>query len=350
MSLINDYLKKTEHNTKGNFQAGDLPPVLKTIGKSSGPSVYLRIVSVALLVLILGAAIYLYGIPGKIRNDYGIKNQVTETADKIEVSRPEAGKTDKPLNLNKPEPASEKKSKLVSIPIEEIKRPAIKQETENAPAVLSGEIKDSASGVRVSSVRQQAPADAPVIDVNNYYQVGFIAQKDGRYDEAVKYYQQVLAYEPGHLDALTNLTVISIEKRRYEQARKYIARIRKLDPSNTKTYVNEGLIYLKAGNMAAAVKSFEAALNIDVGEESALINLAYIASRQNDTELMERCYKMTAVPADEIALTYASMLEKQSRYDDAVTVYAGVLNKPENQRNYKLINSIKDRIRLISAY
>ena len=70
MSLINDYLKKTEHQSKGTTQAGDLPPVLKTTGKRSGSSlVYLRIITVVLLVFIVGAGIYLYRLPGTIQED-----------------------------------------------------------------------------------------------------------------------------------------------------------------------------------------------------------------------------------------------------------------------------------------
>ena len=85
MSLINDYLKKTEHNTKGATQIGDLPPVLKTTGKSSWSRVYLRIISIVLLILIAGAGYYLYTVPEKIKKNYGINNQVT--ADKVKIKK-----------------------------------------------------------------------------------------------------------------------------------------------------------------------------------------------------------------------------------------------------------------------
>jgi len=346
MSLINDYLKKTENNTKGNHQAGDLPPVLKTIGKSSGPSLYLRIVSLVLLVLIAGAGIYLYRFPGKIRKNQGTKKQttVTATADKIETSRPDQN------IVQPPEPAPVKEPAMVSLPLKEIEPPETEQKAEAKPVAELRKTESSMTDVAVSSIRKQATVEKQTVNTDSYYQLGCLAQKDGRYDEAVRYYNEVLNQAPAHLDVLTNLTVIYIDRENYQKAGQLIARIRKRDPANAKSFVNEGLILLKSGNTAAAAKAFETALKIDSNEEAALTNLAYIAGQKNDIHLMERCYKGTAVPVNEIALTYAAMLEKKARYDDAVSVYAAVVNSPKNKKNYQLINDIKDRVKLISSF
>lgn len=346
MSLINDYLKKTENNTKGNHQAGDLPPVLKTIGKNSGPALYLRVASLVLLVLIAGAGLYLYRLPGKIREDHGAKKQitVTATADKIETSRP-----DQNIALP-PEPAAVKEPAMVSLPIKELEPPETEPGANVKPVAVPRKKELPTTDMTVSSVRKQATVEKQTVNIDSYYQLGCIAQKDGRYNDAARYYNEVLNQAPAHLDALTNLTVIYIDRKHYKKAGQLIARIRKLDPSNAKSFVNEGLMLLTSGNSAAAIKAFETALKINSNEEAALTNLAYIAGQQNDIRLMERCYKGTAVPVNEIALTYAAMLEKKARYDEAVAVYAAVVNNPENKKNYQLINSIKDRVKLISSF
>ncbi len=354
MSLINDYLKKTEHNTKGSTQIGDLPPVLKTTGKSSGSRVYLRIISILLLILIAGAGYYLYTVPGKIKKEYGIEKQAAakpapakQQRDKLKQERkilPEAIKPE----IIKNEIEHEKK--LVSLPIKEINKEGVESEVKRRSVQTEEKPEIKKPAVYISSVKKQNKIKQQTVNVNSYYQIAFFSQREGNYTEAERLYREVLKIKPGHIDSLTNLTVINIDRGIYEEAKKQIAKIRKYEPLNTKAYVNEGLINLKTGNTVAAIKAFETVLKIDKNEEIALTNLAYIASTENNLDLMGKCYKNSYPPGNEIALTYASMLERKSMYKDAVAIYAEVIENPDNKKNYQLMNRIKDRMQLISTY
>ena len=110
---------------------------------------------------------------------------------------------------------------------------------------------------------------------------------------------------------------------------------------------------LKEGDNEKAFKHFEKAAVINPEEETALVNLAYLAQQKNDTALTEKYYKqiLSIFPDKrDILLAYASLLEKDSRFDEALECYGKTLNLALLDNDESLSGRIRDRIELLKDY
>ncbi|MBK5910876.1 hypothetical protein CCR85_05135 [Rhodothalassium salexigens] len=108
----------------------------------------------------------------------------------------------------------------------------------------------------------------------------------------------------------------------------------------------EGLAYVRDGDMAAAEDRFQRALDIEPGNNMAVLSMAVIRQRQGNTEEAERLLRqgLTAGEADDSLLpALVKVLLSQGRLDDAVDVLARQI---DSQPDSVIARGLLSRIRL----
>lgn len=370
MSLIHDYLKKTQVEAPSQDKTGDVPPALKSSAKKRDLASIFRVAAVIAVVIIAGMV---YLAVHSTTQKMTIPPDLVEQPPHLEVEELSPGP--RPLDVKLIAPITEPGEKAVAaavptapaeaLPPMKRAAPAAKKEV-TTPPVASEALATPDSPeppfpvesyppvkVRVAPIAPPVATRTVEVDQDHYYQLGLLAQKQGDYREAEKQYRGVLVDNPAHLGALTNLAAVYILQNSYTQARTTLDRILRLDPHNTKAVVNLGIISLKTGEPDSAERRFQEALRIDPGEETALTNLAYLAKQQNNTVQLEEYYRrlLAAAPDNvEIMFAYASLLEQGSRFAEASSLYQKCLDLDAVKGNQPLSRQITDRIGLLRAY
>jgi tetratricopeptide (TPR) repeat protein len=104
----------------------------------------------------------------------------------------------------------------------------------------------------------------------------------GRTGEAIAAYLDVLAREPEHFGALTNLGCLLFERERIADAEPYVRDAARLHPGDPVALVNLARLDAATGDAAAAVASYEAALAADPDALHAHLGLAELFRRRGD--------------------------------------------------------------------
>ena len=102
---------------------------------------------------------------------------------------------------------------------------------------------------------------------------GLDLQRKGKSAEAGRLYHRVLERSPGQADALNLLGVLALQAKRYHEAADYLRQA--VDSCGKAEYINNlGLAYKYAGDIGAAERQFQAALEAEPRQLDAAINLA----------------------------------------------------------------------------
>ncbi|MFH0813297.1 MAG: tetratricopeptide repeat protein [Pseudomonadota bacterium] len=388
MSLINDYLKKTQQESPPLDKSGDVPPVLRTSKKGKGSGLTIRFIGFILILVVAGVVYVKFQSPiqkttpppellnpvkpvAEAQNSppevtpTGIKPTETSSTPIKEATSPESNE---PMEAQKASPSRSYESPFEGpgettpkfLPPSQEPLPSYNvHSTETEPTVSqpsSSEPLPSAPRVPPITITPRAKSEMQTtlaVDISHYYQLGLIAQRDGNYPEAEKFYQDVLKKDPSHGEALTNLSAVFIQQGKYSDAERTLHNLLRKEPKNTKALVNLGIIELKLNQDEQASRYFHEALNINPREETALINLAYLAQKENNPSLMEKFYQeiLSIAPDNsEILLAYASLLEKNSRFRDAISCYEKSIELDEVKANEQLLGQIKERMTLLRYY
>ena len=190
-------------------------------------------------------------------------------------------------------------------------------------------------------------------EISRFYLLGVLAQKEKNYNEALRFYNKVLNKDSKHIDTLVNLTSIYIYQSKFSKAKEIIEKIKKIDPQNVKALVNSGTIDLYLQDIEKAKRKFQQALLLDSMESTALVNLAWISMQEGNTaKLKEYLEKVLDISPDNLdaILNYASLLENERRFYDAVLLYRKALTLNASRNNDELLaKKIKDRIRWLNG-
>jgi tetratricopeptide (TPR) repeat protein len=96
------------------------------------------------------------------------------------------------------------------------------------------------------------------------------------YARAESEFRAILAVVPTYYKAYDNLGLVALRQNRTDDARAAFQRAAELNPSDPDAHTNLGILALRAGDTAAAEASFRTALAINPHERDALNNLATI--------------------------------------------------------------------------
>lgn len=110
----------------------------------------------------------------------------------------------------------------------------------------------------------------------------------GRLDEAQALYEQLLADEPEHPDALHLFGVLQAQRGRHAQAHALITRAVALNPREAMFHNNLGNVAIELGRADEAESHYMHAIELDPGRLDALNNLGVLLSRSGRHEGAER--------------------------------------------------------------
>lgn len=85
----------------------------------------------------------------------------------------------------------------------------------------------------------------------------------GQLETAQVLYQKVIETDPGHLKALNNLGVLSLQQENYESARKYFEKASHLNPRYVDPYYNLACVFTATGDTDRAVRYLKKAAALD---------------------------------------------------------------------------------------
>ncbi len=119
----------------------------------------------------------------------------------------------------------------------------------------------------------------------DYFNLGFLYEQVGGYEEAVRFYRKALQLQPTHEQALYNLA------NRFQQAGDFKAalllyeRMVRLHPKSPMAYLNMGIILNSLGDAPRARYFYQKTIGLDPKNAEAYFNLGYL--NENGGELRE---------------------------------------------------------------
>lgn len=120
------------------------------------------------------------------------------------------------------------------------------------------------------------------------------AIQQGRKSEAQSIWRRIVALQPGHVRALTQLGQFSFVNGEYESAQQYFLRVTELDGSEPRQWVNLALAAQKLGQDVAEEAALFKALTIDPYDLLALVMRGGLFERQGRVQAAAKAYGAAA--------------------------------------------------------
>ena len=173
-------------------------------------------------------------------------------------------------------------------------------------------------------------------DANIASNLGAIMQKQGNYDEALKYYSKAEYLDPSNVTTRINVGTLYQQKGDYRTAITAYDSILILYPDNNEANLYKAQCLTKLGKTKEASELYKKLLVKDPNNET-IQNEMISAVRDTMTipEFVEYVKKNSPNSSADILYNYALDLHKQSKIDDAITMYNEVLKiKSDNPEVY----------------
>lgn len=156
--------------------------------------------------------------------------------------------------------------------------------------------------------------------------LGYVYQRQKRYEAAMDHYEQALALSPDHLGALNNMAVIYYDLGDMDQADQVIDRALKIDPESAESWLNHGTFAKKRGNYREAAESFHKGMDLAPGDMRFVYQLGWlraaapvasVRSGKEAVRLAELINEKTG-PGNPAAMDLlAAALAEAGRFEDA---------------------------------
>ncbi|HKY20067.1 MAG TPA: tetratricopeptide repeat protein [Vicinamibacterales bacterium] len=162
-------------------------------------------------------------------------------------------------------------------------------------------------------------------------QLGQLSARKGDTDGARRAFEQALAVEPGHLEALMGLTSLDLRAKNPTRARSRVEARLTADPQNPRLQVLAARVYMAVGDTAAAERTLRKAIEINPGqmEGYALLGQLYAGQKRLDEARAEFDRLAEIRPSAAVgAYTFAGVLlqlqnkpaEAQARFEKAIAL------------------------------
>lgn len=205
--------------------------------------------------------------------------------------------------------------------------------------------------------------------------------QSGDLDEAVRYYEQALAADPEHADALYLCGTVQLQLGLFDACIDLLSRVTALRPDVPDAHNNLGVAYQALGRWEEAACSFREAIRVNPRYEQALFNLGALMEDRAlfaDAETFfrkaveinaddantrnrlgnvlkaegkwsdaEACYRKVATADPEnldVAVNLGYVLARQDRLDEAIAVYRQILKtRPDYPEIHNSLSYIFER-------
>lgn len=168
---------------------------------------------------------------------------------------------------------------------------------------------------------EESPNDATVTS-----NLGAIMQKQGKYDEALRYYSKAEYLDPSNINTRINVGTLYQQKGDYKTAITAYDSILILYPDNAQANLYKAQSLAALGDKQQALNLYKKVLNTEPGNDIAQAQMMDLVRETMSPQQFVDYVKKNggANPADTL-YTYALDLHKQNKLDEAIAIYNEVL-------------------------
>ena len=178
---------------------------------------------------------------------------------------------------------------------------------------------------------EESPNDANIVS-----NLGAIMQKQGNFDEALRYYSKAEYLDPSNVTTRVNVGTLYQQKGDYKTAITAYDSVLILYPDNVEANLNKAKALAKLGNEKEAADIYKRLLAKNPDNEQVLSEiLDSVKSSMKPMEFVDYVKKNNSKNAEAIIYDYALDLHKQSKIDDSIALYNEVIKiSPDNSEAY----------------
>ena len=192
--------------------------------------------------------------------------------------------------------------------------------------------------------------------IEKKFQLAFRLQQQNKNDKALRIYQEILAQDGTHHDALVNLAALLRKTGRVDTALQLLVRAEELHPNSIIVRFNLGNMYYTSGHYQHAVACYRKC--VSMADRMTGFHARFAEALRNTGELTESIthYRKACKAAPEnltLANNFAELLIRLEKFDDAlpllermISLYPNVMAPRGNLANLNYrANRIQDAIR-----
>ncbi len=173
--------------------------------------------------------------------------------------------------------------------------------------------------------------------------LGIALAGQGRFDQAIDHYNEVLRIKPDHDKAHYNLGNAYVGQGNFDEAIKHYSEALRIRPDNEEVHNNLGIAFAGQGKFEEAIHHYLEALRIKPDHGKAHNNLANVLARQGRfDEAIDHYSQVLRIEPDDAEAhnNLANVLARQGRFDEAIDHYSQVLRiEPDDaEGHYNLAN------------
>ena len=151
--------------------------------------------------------------------------------------------------------------------------------------------------------------------------------QQGRFEQAIVLYSDILKVEPKHFDAIHLLGVIADQMKNHQLAADLIDQAIAINSSNADAYFNRGNALKELGRFDVAVESYDKAVRLNPRYANAFNNRGVVLQKLNQLdEAVESYGKAVRIKPDyaEAHFNLGIVLQELKRFDEALASYGRV--------------------------
>ena len=174
--------------------------------------------------------------------------------------------------------------------------------------------------------------DANPNDSDTIANLGAILQKQGKFDDALSYYQKAESIDPSNVNTRLNVGTLYQQKGDYKTAIVAYDSVLILYPDNVQANLYKAQSLAALGETKSAQTFFKKVLSIEPDNEIAQNELFDTARKTMTTTQFVDYVKKNANGADvtDMLYNYALDLHKQNKLEDAISVYSEITKNSDN--------------------
>jgi tetratricopeptide (TPR) repeat protein/peroxiredoxin len=175
--------------------------------------------------------------------------------------------------------------------------------------------------------------------------LGVIATREGRIDDAIQNFQQALRVSPHHLLTLDNLGNAYRLEKRWDEARSVIERALEIAPEDAEANYSLGMVFAQSGDNAKAYEHLQRALQARPAYPEALNNLGvlYLVTERRDQAVasFEQCIRV-APSFDQAYLNLARVYALEGARDKARALLLDLLKlHPDHEQGKQMLEQLQ---------
>ncbi len=168
--------------------------------------------------------------------------------------------------------------------------------------------------------------------------------QQGRFDEAVRGFEQAIRLQPGFAEAHNNLGNIFLFQRKFDQAVACYRQALQLNPASAEAFHNLGNVLKEQGQLDEAVANFQRALSLRPSYANARNSLGSALQQQGKLDAAQASYQQALRLQPDFAEAYNNMgavLLEQSKLDAALASCQQALRlKPQFAEAYVSMGAV----------